>query len=326
MPTSGSYNYSLTAADIIQAMYEDMSVVEPGGTVSSADSVMALRRLNLISKQYQGTADGAPGIKVHTRQRISLILAKGQQTYLIGPATTDARSSTSMGRTTVGTAYVSGTSLIVSSASDAASYPGSTLSMASGDFIGAQLSDGSIEWTTINGAPAGNTITLTAGFSLAAAAGNYVWFFTNRAQRFPVIESALLRQIGRTDTPLEVYRDAIQYDQGVANKYASGSPTAVLVEPLRTNTRLTFDSQPADVTQTVMLTVLYPSEDYDATTDDIAYPQEALRFLSWELAFAMAPSIGRWTPEMEKNRNEARSIYLNLNPENSTLHFQPGGL
>jgi hypothetical protein len=71
------------------------------------------------------------------------------------------------------------------------------------------------------------------------------------------------------------------------------------------------------------MTAFYPAEDYDAVTDDIAFPQEAYRFLHWELAFALSPSIGRWTAEMDKNRNEARAMYLNLNIENTILYFQP---
>lgn len=325
MATSGSWDYSLTAAGIIADAYENLGVVIPGGTISSARSTKAMTTLNLLVKQYQGTSDGAPGVKVHTRQRITLMLAKGQQTYLVGPAATDARSSTLLGRTTVSTAYVSGTSLIVAANTDTTTYPGTTISMTSADFIGVVLSDGTIGWTTLNGTPGGTTLTLTAGFSLGAAVGNYVYWFTKRAQRFPVIESAVLRQPGLTDSTLGIYTEARQYDQGVGDKYADGSPTAILVEPLRLNTRVTCNSQPTDVTQQIILTVLYPSEDYDATTDDVAYPQEALRFLSWELAFSLSP-IYRWTPQMDALRKEARAMYLNLNPENSAMFFAPGGL
>lgn len=323
MATSGSWNYSLTAADIIKAAYEDLGALLPGGTVASVDSVMALARLSMIAKQYQGRSDGAPGLKVHTRQRITLMLAKGQQSYLIGPAATDARASTAIGRTTISADEAAGqTVLSITSNTDAVTYPGSTITMTSGDFIGIELNDGTIQWTTISGSPAA-TATVSVALTAAASAGNYVWWFTARAQRFPEIESAVLRTESLTDSPLGVYTDARQYDQGVSNKYADGDPTMILVEPLRTQTRVTLDAQPTDVTKQIVLTVLYPAEDYDATTDDIAYPQEALRFLSWELAFALSTSVGRWTPQMEKNRMEAKAMYFNLNPENSVLYFQP---
>ena len=152
-----------------------------------------------------------------------------------------------------------------------------------------------------------------------------VWWFTSRAQRFPVIESAVLRDENYSDTQLTIYRTADEYDLGVASKYADGSPTAILVEPLRLNTRVTLNSQPTDVTQTIVMTVLYPAEDYDATTDDIAFPQEALAALSAELGKRCAPSLGvPWTQLRQSNYDTALSLYRNLNPENSVAYFQPG--
>ena len=50
MATSGSWNFSLTAAQIIASAYEDLGVITPGGTVASADSTLALNRLNMIVK------------------------------------------------------------------------------------------------------------------------------------------------------------------------------------------------------------------------------------------------------------------------------------
>lgn len=325
MATSGSWNFSLTAAQIIAAAFEDLGEIIPGGTVPTAHSTMALARLNEIAKQLQGEADGWPGIKVHTRQRVTMLLAKGQQTYLIGPAATDARASTQVGRTTIDAAEAIGqTVLSVTATGDTTTYPGTTLTMTASDFIGIEQDDGTIFWTTVSSISAGDTVTVGTGLAVAASVGNYVWWFTARAQRFPVIESAVLRTEDRTDSPLGVYVEAAQYDQGVADKYADGTPTAILVEPLRTQTRITLDSQPTDVTDTIELTVLYPSEDYDATTDDIAFPQEAFGALKWELILSLAPGLGKtWTPVMEKNYQRALGVASRLNPENSVLHFQP---
>ena len=323
MATSLSWDWSLTAADIIKSAWEDMNIIVAGGTVASADSTMALTRLNMLTKQLQGVADGFPGMKIHTRQRITLALAKGQQTYLVGPATTDARASTAMGRTTISAAEALGqTTISITSNTDTTSYPGTTITMTNGDFIGIELDDGTIQWTTISGTP-GATATIAVALTAAAAAGNYVWWFTARAQRFPVIESAVLRNSSLNDTPLDIYTEVEQYELGVGDKYADGTPTCILVEPLRLNTRIICNSQPTDVTDQIVLTVLYPSEDYDATTNDIAYPQEALLFLSWSLAKICAPAKSVvWTPLMESNYTFARSNYMNLNPENSVLYFQ----
>jgi hypothetical protein len=326
MATSGSWDYSLTAANIIDMAVENLQVLASGGTIVAADQTLALRRLNVIAKQHQGTADGAPGLKVHTRQRVTLFLAKGQQSYLVGPASTDARASTAIGRTTIDAAEASGQTVIsVAATVDSTTYPGTTITMATSDFVAVEQDNGVLHWSTASTLSVNDTVTLANALSDSAAVGNYVYWFTARAQRFPIIESARLRDENRIDTPLTIYRTAQEYDDGVADKYADGSPTAILVEPLRIATRVTLDSQPTDVTDTIEMTVLYPAEDYDATTNDIAFPQEALRFLSWELSFEIHPAFGvTWTPGMEKLRQEARASWMNLNPEVSSLCFEPG--
>lgn len=324
MATSGSYDYSVTAAQIITAAAENLNIIQAGGTVATADSNTMLQRLNFIAKQWQGAADMAQGLKVHTRQRITLFLAKGQQRYTIGPASTDARATTQYGRTTVSSAYASGTSLSVTAITDTTTYPGTTVSMTSGDIIGVVLNDGTIGWTTLNGTPGSSPVTLQAGLASAAAAGNYVFWFTSRAQRFPVLEYAVLRNSDRIDMPLYVYRDVEEYE-ALTNKTASGDPISILVEPLRLNTAVTFDFQPNDVTKVVNLDVLYPAEDYDATSNDIAFPQEWFAALEWELTLRCAPLFSvTWTPEMEKNYQNATSIARELNQDNSSLYFQPG--
>lgn len=326
MATSGSWDFGATGTTLIASAYEDLGVIEPGATVATADSTLAIDRLQKIIKQYQGRSDGAQGLKIHTRQRVTLMLAKGQHSYLIGPAATDSRSSTAVGRTTISADEASGqTVLSITSNIDTTTYPGTTITMTASDIIGIELNDGTIQWTTISGTPA-STATVAVALTAAASAGNYVWWFTARAQRIPYVESVLLRYENYNDVPLNVYRTAEEYDQGVSSKYADGTPTSVLVEPLRLNTRLTFDSQPTNVTDQIIITGFYPSEDVDAAANDIAFPQEALRFLQLELMFSLSLSIGRWTKEMEMNRQEARAMYLNLNPENSVLYAQPGGI
>jgi hypothetical protein len=306
---------------------ENLIVISSGGTVASSDSTMLLARLNMIAKQYQGTADGAPGLKINSRQRVTLFPQKGQQMYLVGPASTDARATTAYGRTTISANEALGqTTLSITSNTDTTTNPGTTVTMTSGDIVGIELDDGSIQWTTISGTPS-TTMDVAASLTAAAASGNYVYWFTSRAQRFPVIESAVLRDENLNDTELTIFRTARDYDVGVADKYADGDPTCILIEPLRITTRVTLDSQPTDVTKQIVLTVQYPSEDYDATTDDIAFPQEAFRFLAWELSFEVCDAFGKeWTPSMEKKRLEARNTYFSLNPEVSNQYFQSGGL
>lgn len=327
MATSGSYDYSLTAAQLINATMENIGVLAAGETLSSEDQTFALVRLNLLVKQLQGRIDMAPGLKIFSRQRVTLFLASGQQQYTVGPASGDSRATTQFGRTTIDVAEASGqTILSVAATTDTTTYPGTTVTMTASDIIGVELDDGTIHWSTISSVSAGDTVTIAVAITAAAAVGNYVWWFTSRAQRFVECESAVLRDENRNDTTLNVYREVGEYEQGVADKYADGDPTSILIEPLRLNTRITLDSQPTDITKQIHLTVLYPAEDYDATTNDIAFPQEYFDFLAWELGFRCAPAFGRpWTPEMEACRKEATTFAKNLNPEVSDAYFRSGG-
>lgn len=324
MATSGSWDYLVTAAQLIQVALEDIGVVESGETLSSEDQDMALRRLNYLVKQWQGTADMAQGLKVWTRQRVTLFLAVGQQTYTVGPASTDSRATTTYGRTTISAAEAIGQTVIsITSNTDTTNYPGTTVTMTSGDIVGIQLDDGTIQWTTISGTPS-STMTISVALTVAAAAGNYVYWFTSRAQRFPTIEFATLRDENLIDVPLQIYREVAQYES-LTNKTATGDPWAILVEPLRLNTRITLTGQPSDVTKQLRLTVIYPAEDYDGSTNDIAYPQEWFAALEWELAKRCAPAFERpWTQAMETNWAAATTIARQLNQENSTAFFQPG--
>ena len=324
MATSGSYNYSATASDIIIASMEDIGVLAAGETLSSEAQTVALKRLNYLVKQMQGSSDMLPSVKAFSRQRVTLFLAVGQQTYTVGPASTDSRATTAYGRTTISAAEAIGqTTLSITSNTDTTNYPGTTITMTASDIVGIELDDGTIQWTTISGTP-GATMTVADSLTVAAAAGNYVWWFTSRAQRFPMIESAVLRDKDLNDTPIDIYLEVKQYES-VADKTADGDPTAILVEPLRLNTRITLDAQPTDITKQLRLTVMYPAEDYDSASDDIAFPQEAFSYLEWELAFRCAPAFGRkWNEEMEANRTASRLMWGQFNPERSSAFFQPG--
>jgi hypothetical protein len=324
--TSGSWDYSVTAANVIQAAYEDLGVIEPGATVASTDSAMALTRLNLLVKQWQGQTDFAPGLKVWTRQRIALFLEYGQQEYLVGPASGDSRCSTGWGHTTIDVAEAASQTVIsVAATTDSTTNPRSSDTMTASDIIGIEMDDGTMHWSTVSSISAGDTVTIGDATPDTAAVGNHVYWFTSRAQRFVHLESALLRNAdNNNDIPLQIIRTTQEYDYGIADKYSDGTPTAILVEPQRLNTRIWLDTQPNDMGYFIVLTAMYPAEDYDATSNDIAFPQEWYAALSWELAFRLCPSKGsNWTQAMETNRQNALMLARSVNPEVSSLYFQP---
>lgn len=325
MATSGSWTYSINRNELITAALRVVRIIGKDQTPDASHISTGAEALNMLVKQFQGPIDAAFGRKAWTRQRVTLFLAKGQQRYLIGPASTDARATTRYGRTTISANEASGqTVLSVTSNTDTTTYPGTTVTMTDADIIGIEQNDGTIHWSTISGTP-GATATIAVALTAAADAGNYVWWFTSRAQRPVLIESASLRDENYKDSPLTLYTEVEDYES-FSDKTADGDPSSLLVEYQRINTAVTCDVQPNDVTKVVNLSVLYPTEDYNASTDDIAFPQEAYRALKFMLGLDLWPEYKEGDPpaSLERRAAQAKAMFDNLNPETTTLFFEPG--
>ena len=321
MPTSGSWNYSVTALQIIDSAAEDIGVIEAGQSLTAADLATFLRTLNLLVKQWQGTSDKFPGLKVWTRQRLVLFPVYNQTRYLVGPASSDDRASVNSLATTLGAAKAANATAITVS---------STTGMTAADIIGFVTTAGTLGWGTISSVDSATTLTIAANSIGAASSGAVVYTYTSKAQRFVDIESAVLRDnssVGQPiDIPLEIYTDVQQYE-AVVQKQALGDPTSILVEYQRINTAVTCNFAAANVYKSLRLTVIYPSEDYDDATgaDDIAYPQEYFAALEWELARRCAPKFGRvWTEDLAGHWKIAVQEGVNFNPGDTSLSFEPG--
>lgn len=329
MPTSGSYTYQVTALQVINAAAEDIGIRVAGQALGSADLATALTALNMLVKQWQGTSDKFPGLKEWTRQRVTVFLAKNQMRYLVGPNSTDSMCclSTAYGRTTVRTTSAAATTALpIVATSDATTNPGTTISMANADNIGIRLDDGTIQWTTISSTGAGPIANLGAGLTSQASAGNYVYWFTNKAQRFVDTEAAVYRDENLIDLPLRVFTDVQEYE-GITQKNAAGDPTGILIEYQRLNTAVTCNFSTANTQRQLRLTVFYPAEDYTsaAGADDISYPQEFYAALEWELARRIAPKFGApWSQDMQMNWQINVQDAIGLNPQNSSAYFEPG--
>lgn len=326
MATSGSWDFSITRNDLINSSLRAARILGRDETADSDQITFGSQALNMLVKQLQGPIDQAFGRKAWSRQRLTLFLAKGQHRYTIGPASTDARCTAQYGRTTLSAAEAAGqTTLSITSNTDTTTYPGTTVTMTAGDIVGVQLDDGTIQWTTISGTPS-TTMDVAVALTGAAASGNYVFWFTSRAQRPVLIEAASLRNADRKDTPLVVYTEVEDYTS-FPDKFADGSsPTSMLVEYQRINTAVTFDVQPTDVTKVIEISALYPMEDYDSASDDVAFPQEAYRALKFMLAGDLWAEYKEGDPPswLALKIKEAKFFFDNLNPETSTLFFEPG--
>jgi hypothetical protein len=316
MALSNSFDYTVTAADIILGALEKLGVVEAGETPDTDDKALMLRELNKLVKQWSHPADGSPGLQVGLRQVVYLFLAEGTREYLLGPS--GVRAAESYNTTTVDVAEASGQTTLSIAA---------TTNMANSDIIGVELDDGSLHWSTVSSFSAGDTVTIAAATTAAASVGNRVFYYTPVSSQnylpFRPLEviTAMLRYYDGDGnaidgTRLDVYsREELPAFEETADKSDMADPTAMFVEPLRTQTRITLDAAAEDVAKLIRMVVLSPADDLDADTDSVAFPPEWFAALEWELAKRSAPSFrAPWGQTHEANWAQATGIARQANP------------
>lgn len=314
MATSGSYDYSVTAEQVIQEMLEQIGVLAAGETLDADDRTSCLRSLNMMVKQWSGNFDFAPGLKAFSRKTGYIFLQKDQGSYTLGPSGDNATLS-----------YDTTTMRIAGSATDTTLEVVSTSGMTAADYIGIELDSGSIYWTTITSITDSDTLVIPApGLSGAAAIGNRIFAYTTKLIRPLYIENAVLRSTSTVDSPLETMTSTY-YDR-ISNKNTDGTPSLYRYDNTLTNGTFYLDVQPSDITNVVRITFIVPAEDYDAATNDIAYPQEWYLALSLGLGKICAPKFNSalWTQLHESNFQSALSIARTSYAETVEDYFQPG--
>ena len=313
MTTSNSVDFSVSRNDIITASLQEIGQYRTGQTISADDVTLVALRLNMVSKQWQGTADFAPGLKEWSRKRGYVFLQTSQASYSLGPSGDNATSSYS--RTTISTDEASAQTVLSVT---------STTGMTAADIIGIELDSGALHWTTIVSTGAGPTVTITTQLPSAAAAGNYVYWYTTKMRQPLHIITASLRDENTKDSPLRIMRTLEEYES-IPDKTADSDPSSLYYEFQLTNGVMYLDAEPTDVTKVIRLTFLSAIEDFDAANDTPDYPQVWYLPLVLQTAKLIAPVYGiKWTQDQEDNRKEAIAIARNTLPEVCDLYFQSG--
>lgn len=310
MATSGSVDYSVNALTVLTDAYENIGVKSVDRALSANEITTGLRKLNLLSKQWMGSNDYAPGLKMWTRKRGYIFLQKGQGSYSLGPSGDNATSS-----------YVTTTLSAAEALGQTALSITSETGITAADIIGIELDSGSIQWTTVVSTGTGS-VTVTDALTGAAASGNRVFAYTTKIRRPLEILTAVLRDTDGNDVPVRPM-DVYKYES-IPLKGADGDPVQFYYETQRTNGVIYFDSEPDDVTKVVRIVFLSPIEDIDAVTDDIDMPQVWYRPLCAQLSINLCVPFNRpVTPALQQERDESLAIAQNADPDTTTIFFQP---
>ena len=271
---SGSYDYNLTAAQIITEAMELIGKVGVGLPISYEDQATCLRTLEMMVKEWAGE-----GIGLWTQVEMTLFQSYGGYSYDIGP--TGDHCSALGYKTEIYEASDLGDSTITVDDDE---------NITDGDVIGVELEDGTIQWTTVDGTPSSNVVTLDDVLTDDVTVDSHVYNYTALAQRpLQIIEARVVRSTGY-ETPLKIIsRD--EYMR-LSNKTSTGSAIQIYYDPVLTNGKMLVWQACSDVKEYIKFTSKIQIQDFDAATTYPDFPSQWLIALAWNLAVLIAPKFG----------------------------------
>ena len=308
MATTNSYNFAVTRDNLITDALLHIGVVGEGETPSTNAITEAARMLNMLCKLR--SADGMP----------LWAIKRG----VILPVT-DVSSVTTVSHIVQVGSYVE-TAIGADEASGQTSITVDSITgISSGDQIGVEQDDGSMHWTTVNGAPSGTTVVLTAALTDEAADGNKIYTYTASSDRIPrplrVYSANILETTDDTVWELEIadredffklsdrttesIPNCLYYEPGLGD--ATADPTSA------TTWYGTFHFWPRFDGGDHVIEFSYqrPAQDFDATGDHPDFPQEFYLPIVLELAALLGPRYGIEPTERARLFSEA-AMYLEL--------------
>lgn len=285
MAVSGNADFNPALYSIARRALRLVGAIEDSETPTAAMADDAMFACNSMVTEWQ-----AMGIHVWTEEEAILFLQANQNRYLIPGAHTSSASD-----------WVNG-ELALNAAAGASSI---TLEDATGiadnDAIGILLDDGSMQFTTVNGAPVADVVTLDNVLTGAASAQNAVIAYTTVIGRPLLIPKARLYYYGGTpqggnEIPMIVLSRQEYMD--LPNKENTGTPTQFFYTPQRDVGELYVWPSPAQAQWGVRFTWYRPIMDFDTLANTADLPREWINAMTWNLAKEIGVEYGipaaRW--------------------------------
>lgn len=309
MTTSSSTDFSVSRDDLINLAHQQIGALGEGETCSANQLTEAGKLLNMICKARE--ADGMP---LWALKKGYLLPFTGSSVIQIG-STVQAVSAYVYTTTTVASALGASTITLTSVTGVATTYN-----------IGIWQTDNSIQWTTVNGAPAGSVVTLTATLTVGCAAGAPVFVYqtTNRLGRpLRIIQANIYNASSGLSRPLRTM--SMQDYNNLPNRTIASTPNSYAFDPqLATGD---FYIYPRQQTRDEIIEIVFHRsfEDFDAAGDTPDFPQEWYLCLMMELAAVLGPKFGVPPEERAALRKESEyyhELALSYGTPEESIKFQ----
>lgn len=276
MALSGSIDFAATRDDLITEALEQLGVLSEGESPNASQLTSCSRTLNMMLKSWQATETNLFAI-----QKAYIFMQNDQVKYELSSSTSDHWATT-----IVNTAMA-----VAGVATDSTITVDSSTGMSDADVIGIELGSGTIQWTTINGAPASDVITLTVALTGAAAISNRVYTYTTLANRpMKILEAVRTDAASNNDIPIFV-RSLRHYTE-LPNKTTEAPVNTIYFDPQRTTSYIYVWPEPDRVDVFLTIWIQRTLDDLDAASNDVDYPQEWFLAIALNLAMYLASKYG----------------------------------
>lgn len=332
MAIAGTITYRNTRDQIIEAALRKLGAVDPeNATVATAIQITnGAETLNQLVKFWE-----AKGLQLWERKYGVIFPQRAQKVYVLGspgPAGDHACLSTPIGtgfvRTTLTAAIAANattaslTSISTASSDTTVGVP--AVSIVSGDYIGLQQTDGTMFWTTVNGAPVGLNVTLTAGPPEGCASGATVNSYHTKMVRPLRVLDGMVEQVGRNRVPCKIIPRE-QYNR-FGMPHGAATTTQLYYDPQENTGHLYTYPTTLDVRQLLYIEFQNPISDFASSTDDYDLPQEWGLALVYNLAWMLAPEYS--LPQDKYNQIKELAIYTRdqldgWDQEHASVYMQP---
>lgn len=325
MATSGTVTFKVNRDQLITQALIECGVIDPENTTTPTATAIsnAAIALNMMVKAWE-----AIGLQLWEKRYVSIFLNLNQGVYVFGnpgPSGDHACISTPWGTGFVQTTGSgSGTSITVTTTSTTATPGIPAITIATGWNIGIQQTNGSFFWTTVNGAPAGNVITLTAAPTIGNATNAIVYAYQTKLWRFLRVTDGFVHQTNGSDVPLRVISREEWNRFGY--KSSSGSSIQVTYDPQLTNGILEVYPVPSSQSGIMYLEVQKPIDDFASSTDDYDLPQEWAEALKFNLALRLCSGYGvpqQKRKEIKENADLSYGLVNAFDQEAASIYISP---
>lgn len=277
MATSNSSDFNATRDEIIKTALRKLGVIRGTQTPNTQLITDGAFALNAVVKHLQ-----ARGIHIWTTSEATLFPQVGQIQYAISTASGSDHVTSSFVKTEIASAASSGASTITVD---------SDTGVSDGDFIGVVVDDGTVHWTTVNGTPSSDVITLTAVLDDSAAVDNEVYAYTSKIERpLKIVDARWVDADTGFETPRISMLARLDYRR-LPNKSQAGEVSQMFYDAQLTTGQAYLWQVPSVFEGYVNFTWHRPIEDFDAAGDNPDLPAEWIRTLYWLTAQEMGPEF-----------------------------------